>query len=108
MGFDPKDKPATAVFVKGLVFMLVGNFLMAWVLAHNNAAWQFVPGIKELGMTGSAINAAVFTWLGFYFPGELGATVWEKKSWKLFFINSGYHLLSLAIVSFILTFWTKH
>ena len=42
---------------------------------------------------------------GFFLPGELGATQWEKKSWKLFAINTGYHLASLMVVASILTFW---
>ena len=41
----------------------------------------------------------------FYFPGDLGATVWEKKSWKLFAIDTGYHLVSLIVVAFIITYW---
>lgn len=105
MGYDPNMKPATSEFVKGMVFMVVGNFLMAWVLAHNNAAWQFVPDMKEMGPLGTTLNSAFFTWLGFYLPGQLGATVWEKNSWKLFGINTGYHLASLLVVSGILTFW---
>jgi len=105
MGFDPNEKPEKSVMFRGMAFMIIGNFLCAWVLAHNIAAWQFVPGIDEMGDVTSALNTAVFTWLGFYFPGELGATVWEKKSWKLFAINTGYHLASLLVVASILTFW---
>jgi hypothetical protein len=91
---------------KGMAFMIIGNFLFAWVFAHNIAAWMFVPGIKEMSLCSNALMSAIFTWLGFYFPGQLGATVWENKSWKLFFINTGYSLASLLVVAFILTFWT--
>lgn len=105
MGYDPNEKPATSTFVRGLVFMVIGNFLFAWVLAHNIAAWGFVPGIGEMSTFGSAMSTAVFTWMGFYLPGELGATVWEKKSWKLFAINTGYHLATLILAAFILTYW---
>lgn len=106
MGYDPDMKPDKSLMFKGMAFMIIGNLLFAWVLAHNIAAWQFVPGIKEMGPVVSALNAAVFTWLGFYLPGQLGATVWEKNSWKLFAINTGYHLASLLVVAFILTYWT--
>jgi hypothetical protein len=106
MGYDPNMKPDPKVFVKGLIFMVIGNFLFAWVLAHNIAAWMFVPGIKEMSPLSNALMSAIFTWLGFYFPGQLGATVWENKSWKLFFINSGYSLVSLLVVALILTHWT--
>ena len=105
MGYDPNMKPDNKVMFKGMAFMIIGNFLFAYVLAHNIAAWMFVPGIKEMSMFSNALMSAVFTWLGFYFPGHLGSTVWENKSWKLFFIDSGYSLVSLLVVSFILTFW---
>ncbi len=105
MGYDPNEKPDNSVMMKGMLFMIIGNFLFAWVLAHNMWAWSFVPEVKNIGPLTSAINAAIFTWLGFYLPGELGATVWEKKSWKLFSINSGYQLASLLVVAFILAFW---
>ncbi len=105
MGYDPNMKPDSKVMVKGMIFMVIGNFFFAWVLAHNIAAWQFVPGIPEMGPVNNALTTAFFTWLGFYLPGHLGATVWEQKSWKLFFIDTGYALVSLLVVSFIITCW---
>jgi hypothetical protein len=105
MGYAPDMKPETSVVVKGMVFMLVGNFLFAWVFAHNMAAWSFVPGMDKMGALPSALNAAIFTWIGFYLPRHLGSTVWEKKSWTLFFINAGYDLVSLLAVAMILAYW---
>ncbi len=104
MGYDPNEKPDKSVMLKGMAFIVIGNFLMAYVLANNIAAWQFVPGVEAMGPMANALNAAIFTWLGFYLPGQLGATVWEKNSWKLFGINTGYHLASLLVVAFILTY----
>jgi hypothetical protein len=40
-----------------------------------------------------AVVAAFFTWLGFFFPVDLGSVAWERKSWKLLFINTRYHFL---------------
>jgi hypothetical protein len=105
MGYDPNEPAKKSDMIKGMAFMVIGNFLMAWVLANNNMAWQFVPGINEMGPLARLLNATVFTWLGFYFPGDLGATVWEKKSWTMFAINSGYKFISLLIASTILTYW---
>lgn len=105
MGYDPDMKPETSVLLKGMTFMVIGNFLFAWVFAHNIAAWSFVPGMEEMGQMQSALSAAIFTWIGFYLPSHLGATVWEKHSWKLFAINTGYHLVSLIVVALILTYW---
>lgn len=105
MGYDPNMKPANSEMFKGMAFMLIGNFFFAYVLAHNIAAWNFVPGVKEMGIAANTISAVLFTWLGFYLPGDLGNTVWEKKSWTLFAINTGYHFMSLVVVAIILTHW---
>jgi hypothetical protein len=105
MGHDPNIKPDSKVLVKGMAFMIIGNFLFAWVFAHNIAAWTFVPSVNEAGPLSNALSAAIFTWIGFYLPGHLGSTVWEKKSWTLFAINAGYNLISLLVVALILTHW---
>jgi len=104
MGFDTSVKPPASALAKGMTFMVIGNFLMAFVFAHNNAAWSFVPGANTLSPIATIMNAAIFTWLGFYLPVDLGAVAWEKKSWKLFFINTGYHLGMLFIAATILTY----
>ncbi len=105
MGFDMTQKPPASVMVKGMVIMIIGNFLMAFVFAHNIAAWNPVtwglPASTE-SPASMALMAAFFTWLGFFLPLDLNTVAWEMKSWKLFFINTSYHLLSLIIVAFIL------
>ncbi len=105
MGFDMTKKPPASAMIKGMIFMVLGNFLMAWVFAHNMAVWNPVTwGLAPSPMSpmANAFMAAVFTWLGFFFPTDLGTVAWEMKSWKLFFINTGYHLVSLVIVALIL------
>jgi hypothetical protein len=103
-GFDTSVKPASGELAKGMIFMVIGNFFLAYVLAHNIAAWGYVPGIKEMPMFGNIMSSAVFTWLGFYLPVDLGTVAWERKSWKLFAINTGYHLAMLLVASTILTY----
>jgi hypothetical protein len=106
MGFDMTQKPPKSAMIKGMVFMLIGNFLMAFVFAHNIAVWNPVTwGLPHSDMSVGAVafSAAFFTWLGFFVPTDLGAVAWENKSWKLFFINTGYHFLSLLLVAIILT-----
>jgi hypothetical protein len=104
MGFDTSIKPAGGVLAKGMIFMIIGNFLMAYVFAHNMAAWSFVPGANEMTPFASITSATVFTWLGFYLPQDLSVVAWEKKSWKLFAINTGYHFIMLLIAAVILTY----
>ena len=104
MGMDMSVKPPASVMVRGMIFMVIGNFFLAYVFAHNIAAWSFVPGMDKMSVPLQIVNSTVFTWLGFYFPVDLGTVAWENKSWKLFFINTGYHFMMLLVASVILTY----
>lgn len=85
MGFDTTIKPTGGEMAKGMFFMVIGNFLMAYVFAHNQMAWSYVPGMNEMSPAMSITNAAVFTWA---LPlVDIGAVTWEKKSWKLFLLT---------------------
>lgn len=101
-GFDMSVKPKPGEMARGMIFMVIGNFLMAFVFAHNLAAWSFVPGADQMSTASNVISSSVFTWLGFFVPTDLGTVAWEKKSWKLFFINTTYHLLTLVILAVVL------
>src|SRR6185295_4655456 len=102
--FDITRKPTSAELGKGMTFMVIGNFFMAYVFAHNIAAWSYVPGTKEMSAASNIMSSTVFTWLGFYLPVDLSTVAWEGKSWKLFGINTTYHLLTLLVASVILTY----
>ena len=103
MGFDISVKPASGELARGMILMVIGNFFLAYVFAHNIAAWSYVPGTAELSMTQNILSSTIFTWLGFYLPVDIGVVAWEKKSWKLFFINTGYHFMMLLVASLVLT-----
>jgi hypothetical protein len=105
MGFDMSRKPTSGELTKGMLLNLVGNFFMAYVFAHNNAAWSFVPGMGEMPLAGKIANAGIFTWLGFYLPQDFNKVAWGGKSWKLFFIDTGYHLVMLLVAATILMMW---
>lgn len=102
-GFDTTGGAKPGELANGLIMNLIGNFLLAYVMASNNEAWMFVPGMEQSPPGMTIFFAAVFTWLGFFVPVDLNAVAWERKSWKLFFINTGYHLLMLVIAATVLT-----
>ncbi len=104
MKLDTSVKPTGGQIAKGLVITFIGNLLMAWVFAHNIAAWSFVPGMKEAPVAGNIISSAVFTWLGFYLPMDLNVVAWESKSWKLVAINTGSHLAMLFVAAIIIMY----
>ena len=106
MGYDPNMRPDGKTMAKGMAMMVVGNFLFAWVLAFYLAGWKFIPGSDKMGMLSFAINSALSVWIGFFLPVHLSRVVWEKHSWKLFSINSGYHLVATIVVALILAYWT--
>ena len=104
MGFDPKEVPPTPKLIKSLLLTLVSVFLITLVLANNMAAWT--P--STWGITGAnlpkyaqALQAAFFTWLGFFLPNLLQGVAWEKRSWKLFAIDAGYYMTLLLALAFI-------
>lgn len=105
IGMSTDRKPTGGEMARGMIFMVIGNFLFAWVLAHNMAVWNPETwGLPPSDMSPAAAAgmAAVFTWLGFYVPTDIGVVAWEGKSWKLFFINTCYHLISLVIAAMII------
>ena len=105
MGYDPNMRPDGKAMAKGMALMVIGNFLFAWILAFYLAGWKFIPGSDQMGVLSFAINSALSVWIGLFLPVHLGRVVWEKHSWKLFFINSGYHLVSTIVVALILAYW---
>ena len=63
-----------------------------------------MPGSEEMSALTNTINATLFTWFGFYLPVDIGVVAWEKKSWKLFAINTSYHIAMLRVATVVLTF----
>ena len=106
MGYDPNMRPDGKTMAKGMALSVIGNFLFAWVLAFYLAGWRLLPGgPAEFGTLAFALNSALSAWIGFFLPIHLSKVAWEKHSWKLFAINSGYHLVSAIAVALILAYW---
>ena len=107
LGYDPNLRPDGKTMAKGMALMVIGNFLFAWVLAFYFAGWRLLPGgPAEFGTLAFALNSGLSVWIGFFLPVHLSRVVWEKHSWKLFSINSGYHLVATGVVAVILAYWT--
>lgn len=90
-----------------MLIFAIGNFLIAFVLAHSLEVWR--PSAWGLAGDQSAsyyaVNAAFFTWIGFFIPLQIGRVAWEKKGWGLVAINGLFDLVRLLIFSFVLAYW---
>lgn len=99
----PADMKAPAgMMVKSLLMNVIGCFFIAFVFAHNTAAWSFVPDIQTMSPAAQIGSAAFFTWLGFFVPADLNTVAFEGRSWRLFFINASYHLAMVLVSAIIL------
>lgn len=106
MGMNTDQKAPAGTLIRGMIMNVIGNFLFAWVFCHNLQVWRpetwGLPSIPEMTPMGMAFAGAFFTWLGFFVPTDLNTVAWEGRSWKFFFINTVYHLLSCILVAVIL------
>lgn len=97
------DKAAGNAVAKSYGIMAITTFVMAFVLSYTvTFATTYT---QTFGVVGGLMNG-FFSWFGFVMPVSLGGVLWEHKSWKWWFITSGYYLVSLLMMSVILAVWT--
>jgi hypothetical protein len=104
---DLSATPDKKAMLKGMILMIIGNFLMAFVLSHDIFVWLKFPGMDKMSPLETAWMSSFFIWLGYYVPTHIGATTWEQKSWKLTFINLAYHLSSLFVAAYFISTMPK-
>ena len=105
MGFNPDEKPDG--MAKSMILYAVGSFLIIFVLAHGIEVWQ--PSSWNAGKNDApwvyGLNSAVWTWVGFFLPLQLGRVAWEKRGWGLVGISGAFDLVRLLIFSMVLAYW---
>lgn len=106
MGYDPNMRPGKMQMIKGMALSFVGSFLFVWMLAFYLSGWKYFPTSNGMGAFSFAFNSALSVWLGFFVPVHLSKVVWEKHSWKLFFINSGYNFVAAIVTGVLLAYWS--
>lgn len=107
MGMPPEFKPDPALLKRSMLLMVVSALLTAMMLACAIALAR--PSSWGLGQDWSdgayGLLIALSVWIGFFVPLLLGGVAWENRSWKLFAINAGYHLVALLAAGLILAHW---
>ena len=77
-----------------------GSFVLTLIMAFNLAAFLAGPTDLVWGMTAGAL--AGIGWVAF----SLGVTyLFERKSFKLFLINAGFHAVSFIVMGGIIGVW---
>lgn len=107
MGFENMEPPGGGAMGKSMAIYLLGSLLIAFVLAHSIEVWRastWGAGEDQANWV-YALNGAVWTWLGFFLPLQIGRVAWEFKRWGLVAINASFDLTRLLLFSFILAYW---
>lgn len=92
---DSIDKKAAN---KSYAMMFVASFVTAFVLANL---------VRLAGATTvmEGIMVGFWVWLGFVATVQIGVVLWDQKPAKLFYINTLYSLVTLAVNGAILALW---
>lgn len=83
---------------KSYAWMFVASLVMACVLAQ----------VVRLAGASTIMEGAIvgfWIWLGFVVTVQIGSILWDQKPAKLFAINTGYSIVSLAIMGALLALW---
>lgn len=105
MGFSPDEKPKS--MVQSLLLTIFSVFLITFVLSNNIAAWTpdtWNSTVPRLPLYAQALQAAFFTWIGYFVLTSLLGVAWEKRSWKLFAIDVGFYLVLLLVIAFTILY----
>lgn len=105
MGWSEKDMAtmkAKGGMGKLYFIQALGSLIMSYVLAH---ALIFAGKYTNTSGISAGLMVGFFNWLGFIAPVTLGSVLWEGKSWKLWFLNNAYYLVTLSVMGVILSYW---
>lgn len=108
MGFESMERPGAAAMARSMGLFFLGSLLIAFVLAHGIAVWRPSTwgGGEDMAPHVYALNGALWTWVGYFVPLQLGRVAWEQKGWRLVAINAGFDLVRLLLFGFVLAYWT--
>ncbi len=89
-------------YLTQFVLLLITLFVLSHSIRMGEAFFGFT------GVT-AGLSAAFWNWLGYMMPVNAGAALWSNRprrlAWRLFFITTGYSLVSLLIFGAILGAW---
>jgi hypothetical protein len=88
---------------KGASKSYAWGFAVALVMAAVLA--MFVDFVQATTVA-AGVQVGLWVWLGFIATTTAGSVLWEGKPLKLYVLNNGYHIVSLAVMGAILAAWS--
>jgi len=95
-GHTKGEKPKG--IVAAMILSAIGALIFAFMLAHV-VSWA---GATTVGW---GVFVGFICWLGFIVPALFAETIYERRPYGLFAINSGYWLTALVVSSALLATW---
>lgn len=90
---------------KPFIINFIGTFIMVFVTAHMVDFMKVVFGKSRMTNLAIGLTCAFWLWLGYIATFGLNSVSFEQKSWKLYFINTGYYFVGLMMSGAILALW---
>jgi len=103
MGYDPDDKVKIKEMQKSAGPAYFGSFVASLITAFVLAL--FFHWLR-VGSLHNGLITAFHVWLGFVATVQFTDALFQKKSMKLFAINTGFQLVCFLAMGAILTEWT--
>ena len=97
MGYDSSNSDMKMPPLN-LVLSFLMSFFMAMALSAIMAAGQ-VQG------AGAALQTAFWLWLGIVATTYTLNQIYDSRPWRVWAVNVGYHLASMALIALILALW---
>ena len=88
------EKEATRIIISVAVSAAVQAFVLGLVI-HSLAITDVWVGIAT----------AIAVWLGFVAATSVGVTLYQRKSWKFWWLNNSYFLIVMIVAALIFTAW---
>lgn len=85
--------------MRPMIVTLISLLVMAWIIG------VFVYATGSVGWLAGA-SVAFWSWVGYVMTIGLGAVSWEKRSMKMFWINSLHWLVIMLVSGAIIGAWT--
>lgn len=102
MGYDPSDQSRLAEMRKGAAKMYFMAFIASLVAAFVLAKIILITTVNR-PLFGMKVGFAI--WLGFVTTVQLTNTLFGKRSFKVYEIDTGYQLICYLVMGAILAVW---